>query len=461
MFSLIVLTDSEGGIAAADGSIPMQHRSDMKIFRNKTRGNVVIMGRRTMESLPGHYLKDRLNVVLTRHAIDTPAETLVFGSIEDCVVHFTATKAHGGQRRKYKKELFVIGGAEIYRQFLERRLVSRIYWTKYGQNLLLPIRIPIQFENFVEVHVRDLVQGQYTYCELQYKNSEEEALIDLMRAVYSKEERINRTGTPSKSLFAPPQLEFDIGNSFPLLTSRRQHLKGIFEELMFFLRGQTDTQILRDRGVHVWDDNTSRQFLDSRGLQHYPEWDMGSSYSFQFRHFGAEYGTCRDNYDGQGFDQLAYVIDKLTKDPTNRRMNINLWNPAAMDGMSLPPCLYCYQFYVEGDRLDVKLTQRSSDIFLAGGWNIASGALLVYMLARVCGLQPGRVIWSPGDVHIYRNQYRAFEEFMVRSANAPFPKLYMRSSAPSVGDDITDFCYADIRLTNYAPQGRLNIPMNA
>lgn len=226
---------------------------------------------------------------------------------------------------------------------------------------------------------------------------------------------------------------------------------------MWFLRGQTDVSILQQKNIHIWDGNTSRDFLDSRGIHSLKEGDLGASYSFQFRHFGAEYKDCRTDYTGQGFDQLAYVIHELKHNPYSRKIIINLWNPKDIPIMSLEPCAFCYQFYVKNNRLSCKLTQRSSDISLAGGWNVASASLLTIMLAHVCGLEPDELIWSIGDAHIYLNQLESVKQQLERSPRA-FPKLHIIQSPKDM--DITQFEFDHLRLRGYTSHSHISIPMN-
>ena len=289
-------------------------------------------------------------------------------------------------------------------------------------------------------------------------HSPETQILQLLDRLLEQPERTDRTGVGTKSLFAPPEMRFSLReNTFPLLTTRRLPLRQIFEELMWFLRGQTNVQILRDKKVNVWDNNTRREFLDKQGLTHLQEGDLGPSYSFQFRHFGAEYKDCHTDYTGQGFDQLMYIIHELKTNPTSRRLVINLWNANDLKKMSLQPCGYGYQFYVRDGYLSCKLIQRSSDISLAGGWNIASASLLTYMLAHVCDLKPDELIWSIGDVHIYLNQVQAVREQLQRIPRE-FPKLYIIKSPEN--KEITKFEFDHFKLENYHPYSKIKYDFN-
>lgn len=289
-------------------------------------------------------------------------------------------------------------------------------------------------------------------------NIEELLFLQLLREISTQEDRPDRTGVGTKSIFSPNELRFSLrDNQFPLLTTRKMSFRMIFEELMWFLRGQTDVSILQQKGIHIWDGNTTREFLDSRGLHSLKEGDLGASYSFQYRYSGAEYTDCRTDYTGQGFDQLAYVIHELKHNPYSRKIIINLWNPKDIPNMSLEPCAFCYQFYVKNNRLSCKLTQRSSDISLAGGWNIASASLLTIMLAHVCGLEPDELIWSIGDAHIYLNQLDSVRTQLSRIPRT-FPKLYIVKSPKD--NDITRFELDCLELKEYTPYPPIRLPMN-
>jgi len=297
-------------------------------------------------------------------------------------------------------------------------------------------------------------------------NQYEYDLLTLLRSIISTgERRIDRTGTGTLSLFGS-QMEIDISAQFPLITTRKMSLRMIFEELMMFIRGQTDSKVLEQRNVNVWSGNTTRSFLDSRGLYHYREGDMGPTYGFMFRHAGADYRGCDTNYTGQGYDQLLEAIRLIRTDPYSRRIMINLWDSSKLDQMALPPCGFNYQFYVsdpEGAKLlSCKITQRSSDISLAGGWNIASGALLTYMIARMTGTIPHKLIWSVGDVHIYSNQVHSVVEQLERKPH-PLPYVFFSEDAPSMsnGKDITEFDYKKhVRLFGYEHHKFIRFSMN-
>ena len=176
--------------------------------------------------------------------------------------------------------------------------------------------------------------------------------------------------------------KYNLEDTFPLLTTKKMFTRGIFEELKFYLSVKTDNSILNNKNVNIWNGNTSRDFLDKRGLSHYPEGDLGETYGFNFRHYGAEYKTCKDNYDGQGFDQVENAINLIKNNPESRRMYYRFVNCSSLDKAALPPCLCKYQFYVNTDdkKLDLMIYIRSSDFFLANNWNTCWGLFSSYDL---------------------------------------------------------------------------------
>ena len=296
-------------------------------------------------------------------------------------------------------------------------------------------------------------------CKDSVINREELDMLCLMRDILDKgHKRNDRTNVGNLSLFSR-ELRFDLSRGhIPMMTTRPLSLRIIFEELMWILRGQTDNKILNKKKIKIWDYNTNREFLYKVGLFGYSDGDIGASYGFQLRHFGANYKGCDKKYDDMGFDQLEYVIYLLKNNPESRRILMNLWNPKDLHKMSLPPCLYGYQFYIADNKLSCKLIQRSSDISLAGSHNCASGALLVRLLCKVTGLSPGELIWSPSDIHIYLNQVESVKEQLKREPRE-FPLLRIINSPKD--NNIRNFEYKDIELIGYKPHPRINFAMNA
>merc|ERR1719500_844635 len=264
--------------------------------------------------------------------------------------------------------------------------------------------------------------------------------LNLIRKIIeSGNKRGDRTGTGTLSLFGA-QMRFSLRNgTFPLLTTKKVFYRGIAEELFWFIRGSTSAKELQDKNVRIWDGNSSREFLDSIGLQHREEGDLGPVYGFQWRHFGAEYTNMHADYSGQGVDQLAEVINRIKTKPTDRRIIMCAWNPADLDKMALPPCHCLVQFYVADGELSCQLYQRSADMGLGVPFNIASYALLTVMIAHVTGLRPGDFVHTLGDAHVYSNHVEALRQQLERKPKE-FPKLVIKREVEKIEDfNIDDF----------------------
>lgn len=222
--------------------------------------------------------------------------------------------------------------------------------------------------------------------------------------------RSDRTGVGTVSIFGA-QMRFDLRNDvFPLLTTKRVFWRAVLEELLWFIKGSTNAKELQDKNIHIWDGNSTRDFLDKNGFHDREEGDLGPIYGFQWRHFGAEYKTCHDDYTDQGIDQLSEVINCIRTNPNDRRIIMSAWNPVDIKKMALPPCHCFVQFYVADDELSCQLYQRSADMGLGVPFNIASYALLTYMIAHVTGLKPGDFIHTIGDAHVYLNHIEPLKQ---------------------------------------------------
>jgi thymidylate synthase len=236
----------------------------------------------------------------------------------------------------------------------------------------------------------------------------------------------------------------DISKSFPLLTTKRVFWSGVAEELLFFISGKTDTKILEEKGVNIWKGNTSREFLDKRGLQHLEEGEYGKSYGYQWRHFGDK------------VDQLQELIDGIKKDPYSRRHYMTAWNPLELDNIPLPACHLSCQFYVspKNNKLSCQVYMRSCDIFLGLPFNIASYALLTYMICHLTNLQPHNLSFCLGDSHIYKNHIEQCKEMIVRDLK-PLPTLKIKREVK----DIDDFKFEDFEVINYNPHPTIKAEM--
>lgn len=258
--------------------------------------------------------------------------------------------------------------------------------------------------------------------------------LDLMRHVLDHGTRKNdRTGTGTLSIFGH-QLRFDLARGFPLLTTKKVHLKSIIHELLWFLQGDTNVRYLKANGVTIWD-----EWADERG-------ELGPVYGYQWRSWPAP--------DGRHIDQIAQVLGELKTNPDSRRMLVSAWNVADLPSMALMPCHTMFQFYVADGRLSCQLYQRSADIFLGVPFNIASYALLTLMVAQVCGFKPGEFIHTFGDTHLYLNHLDQAREQLSREPRAlPVMKLN-----PAV-TDLFGFRYEDFELVGYDPHPAIKAPV--
>lgn len=298
---------------------------------------------------------------------------------------------------------------------------------------------------------------------------EEYQYLNLLKHIINHGEfRADRTGTGTLSVFAPPQMRFSLRDgSFPLLTTKRVFLRGIIEELLWFIRGDTDARILQEKNVRIWDGNASREFLDSVGLSHRREGDLGPVYGFQWRHFGAEYETCESNYDGKGVDQLSEIMDKIRNKPYDRRIILSAWNPKDIPIMALPPCHMFCQFYISNPEarekglkpvLSCVLYQRSADMGLGVPFNIASYALLLLIVAHMTDTTPGDFIHTLGDAHVYKDHVEPLQVQITREPR-PFPKMRIKRSPEEIGK-IENLTVDDFILEEYTPHPKVEMKMS-
>ncbi|KAI4707213.1 thymidylate synthase [Alternaria sp. Ai002NY15] len=308
---------------------------------------------------------------------------------------------------------------------------------------------------------------------------EEHQYLSLIRDIIQNgEHRPDRTGTGTLAVPFPPQMKFALSRPssdptqpptpiLPLLTTKRVFLRAVIGELLWFVAGSTHSKSLSEAGIKIWDGNGSRTYLDSVGLSHYEEGELGPVYGFQWRHFGAEYKGHAEDYTGQGVDQLAEIIDKLKNKPYDRRIILSAWNPADIKKMALPPCHMFAQFYVSfpghkqgGERprgvLHSLLYQRSCDMGLGVPFNIASYALLTHMLAHVCDLTPGTFTHTMGDAHVYLDHVEALKVQLEREPR-DFPELKINRE---IGGSIDGWKAEEFEVLGYKPHASIAMKMS-
>lgn len=481
-----------------NNKLPWNIKEDLQNFKKVTTlvpqdenieyMNAVVMGRKTWDSIPSQFkpLSNRLNVVITSQDFEDQ-EDVIFTSWKDFQKEILNYQNNynmnipKNNKKLFINDIFIIGGESIYKLALETKTIKYIYTTEIHQKLNYDTFMPNYLNNdtnkFVLTEVSNFHNSSNLYYRFltyinqnelkiqsnekitQWQNKEEKNYLRLMKYILENGiERDDRTGTGTISSFGH-QLKFNLRDTFPLSTTKRMFFRAIFEELKLYLTGKTDNKILQNKDIHIWDGNTSREFLDKRGLTEFPEGDMGATYGFNMRHYGGEYKDCHTNYGPEvGFDQLKYVLDLIKNNPTSRRIMINLWNPASLDKATLPSCLCQYQFYVntQSQELNLQIYIRSSDYFLANNWNACTGALLVHLICSLydVNLTPGDLTVVTGDTHLYKSHLEQVRENLSREP-FPFPKLVVKNKKKN----IVDFQFEDLQLIGYRAHPRIAADM--
>lgn len=276
--------------------------------------------------------------------------------------------------------------------------------------------------------------GFFYLCPCHYDITIMKQYLDLMRDILDHgAHKTDRTGTGTISVFGR-QLRFDLAKGFPLVTTKKLHLRSIIYELLWFLRGDTNIKYLKENGVTIWD-----EWADENG-------ELGPVYGHQWRSWPAP--------DGRTIDQISQVISQIRQKPDSRRHIVTAWNPAEVDKMALPPCHALFQFYVAEGKLSCQLYQRSADYFLGVPFNIASYALLTCMFAQQCDLLPGEFVWTGGDVHLYTNHLEQARRQLTRDP-FPLPQLNIKRKPASV----FDYHFEDFEILNYQAHPSIKAPI--
>ena len=419
-FIAIVACSKNFGIGL-NNSIPWNIKEDRSFFCETTTNNVVIMGLKTFESLPNKSpLKNRINVVLSnKYEIKKESEELYFCNYDNLTYVLEDFSSD--------KKIFVIGGEKIYKLFENN--YEEIFLTYIDKSYTCDVFFPkisneYSIQEYSKKHWSDTESCNYRFIKYLKDKTEvcDSEYLSLATKVLdqSKEIRVDRTGTGTYSIFGE-QISFDISKFIPILSTKRVPWKSCIEELLWFMRGDTDANILKNKGVNIWNLNSTKEFQSKVGLGHLEEGDCGANYSFQWRYCGQEYKTCKSIYEkNTKYDQINNIINQLKNDPFSRRIFMSAWNPFDLDKTVLPPCHVSVQFYVDNNyNLSCHMYQRSCDIFLGLPWNILSYSILTYILARKCNMKPDRLIISFGDTHIYSNHVEQMKTQLERSYLSP------------------------------------------
>ena len=441
MFSIVAALQVKSLGIGHQGHLPWPKCSeDLSHFQRLTSHGVVIMGRKTYESLPDSMrpLPNRKNIVISRTLTDLPG-AMVLSTLEDALAACNDTN------------VFVIGGGKLYRQAMDHPKCQCLYLTWMKDHSDCDTFFPA-LDGWTMMHSYPSKSTQIQqFCV--YERSECQYLRLVRQILDNGQLRSDRTNTSTLSIFGA-SMRFSLRqNSIPILTTKRVFWRGIVEELMWFLRGSTDASELQNRNIHIWDAHGSREYLDSIGLESHDTNDLGPVYGFQWRHFGADYVDCHADYTNKGVDQIQECIRLIKEDPSSRRILFSAWNPPDLKRCALPPCHVLCQFYVANNELSCQMYQRSGDMGLGVPFNIASYALLTRLMAEVCGLQAGDFIHVIGDAHVYCNHIEALETQLLRQPQC-FPKLRIQTKRTN----LCDYVYDDFVLLDYCPDA--TIPMH-
>ena len=460
--SLVVAFDKHFAIGK-NCAIPWYIPEDLTFFKTLTMGHVVIMGRRTWESIGCKCLSNRVNIVLSTTLSADDSNSIVMRNMFDVLAFI--------QKEYREKKIFVIGGSRLYEDFMP--LAKRIYATHVDVSIPnADTYFPHQcgFENFkicmcspLFTSSTDIKYRMLEYCCMTTRHQEYKYFDLMNRILETGESRPDRTGVGTMSIFGP-QLSFDIEHELPLLTTKFVGWKSILKELLFFLKGNTDTKLLEKEGVNIWKANTTRDFLDTRGLRGYDVGDMGPMYGWIWRHVGAEYKGCNESYVNQGVDQLTALVQGLREDPFSRRHLMTTFCPLYTDKGVLAPCHgICTQFYVSTNKSDANkhylschVYLRSNDIFLGQPYNIASYAMLTHIIAMMVGMTPKNLIMSVGDCHMYKSHAMQAKLQLFRNP-LPFPIFKVSESVKTKSFD--DLVLADFEVIGYMSHPAIKAPM--
>lgn len=416
--------------------------------------NSVIMGRKTWDSLPDQFrpLPNRLNIIITKDPSKIPKNNKIIGvsSLNEALTHSYSSDIENH---------YVIGGGQIYKDAFKRLDCSKMYIThidkEYKSDVFLP-SIPYWMNLVNEDKIISKIGIPLcfqTYNNIIDTKSDENQYIQLIRDVCHGNIKHGRNGKVMQ-IFGPQHI-FDLRIGFPILTTKRMFFNGIVKELIFFIKGETNANILNEQGVRIWNKNTTKVFLKTRNLK-YKQGDMGPMYGFNWRHFNTSYEGYEKDYTDKGYDQLYHLIYSLVNDPCSRRHLLTTYDPSTVDQCVLAPCHgLIIQFNVTNNVLDCKMYQRSVDVALGYPFNIASYALLVHLICHVTGYNPGKLIMTLGDTHIYDQHTEKIKKHLdripLRKPTLKITKEFNPGNA-TIDDRIKfleNITIDDIKLTDY------------
>jgi dihydrofolate reductase / thymidylate synthase len=475
-FNLILAKSLNNGIGI-NNTLPWNIKNDLKHFKNITApqyanisfpncySNAIIMGKNTWLSLPIKPLPNRFNIIVSSTLEDKnlPEYTYIVKSFEEVFnLSIIPYKYYliGGEKLfnyvmdKYQDKILDIYITDIYCNFNSDK-----FFNHNLNNFDLFNLSDIMEENSVKYQFRHYINKSYKHI---YRNEDEIQYLNLLKKVIEEGDKRQTRNSITYSIFGE-KLSFNLKKGFPLLTTKRVYWKGILGELLWFIQGNTNNKDLKEKNIHIWDGNTTKEYLEKYELP-YPEDICGPIYGWQWRNFNKKYsyknenGELMENEAGeeQGVDQLQECIKLIREDPNSRRIFMSAWNPNQLNEMCLPPCHVSYQFYVHNNELSCQMYQRSADLFLGLPFNIASTALLTTMIAHITQKIPGKIHICIGDAHLYDEHLDAVKEQLGRINDTySFPILNIKNERNEIGE----FKEEDFELINYQCHGTIKAKM--
>lgn len=456
-FSIVAAKELNGGIGYKS-SIPWKNKDDISFFKNLTysneKNNVVIMGRVTWDSLNRKKLKGRINLVISK----TLKGDFIFKTLDKALIYCNYIKNIG--------EVFVIGGEKLYNEAITSPFCKKIYLNIIKENHICDTFFPKIKKNFklFNDEEKNNVIYQVYYDIIDYKSEEYQYLNLINNILRNGNVRIGRNGKVISSfgIFHT----FNLEDGFPILTTKSMFFRGIVEELLFFLRGETNTNKLEEKSIKIWKGNTSKEFLKLRNLN-YEEGDMGPMYGFIWRHYGANYKGMKYEYKNEGLDQIKVLLEEIENNPTSRRLLLTSYEPTQIENSVLPPCHgISIQFYVRGNYLDCFMHQRSADVGLGYPFNISSYSLLLIIISSLSNKKAGKLTIVLGDAHIYEEH---IESLKNQTKRIPYikPTLEIKKDFNSVKTIeeklkfIEELKYEDFTLKNYNHHSYIKMEMKS
>lgn len=430
MFDLIFACDLNFGIGK-NNKLPWHIPDELKIFKQKTIDNIIIVGKNTFDHLPP--LPGRIILVLSR---SQKSNNKYFQTLQEALnwSHIVYPD----------KKIFVAGGQQIFHYALTSHIneINTIHMSLI--NNIYDCDTFIKGINFLDwIITSEQKYDNFIHRTMKYSlNGGEKQYIQLISDVLNGKTKIGRNGE-TKSVFFR-NMTFDMDEGYPLLTTKKMFFKGIVEELIFFIKGETNSKLLEEKNINIWKKNTERSFLDSSNFKNRIEGMMGPMYGYQWRFFGAEYDEKTGKPLTEGIDQLKKIIEILKTDSSSRRILMTDFNPSQADLGVLYPChSIIIQFYVNDGELEMFCFNRSQDLFLGTPFNIASSALLLIIIAKLTNLKPKKLHMTLGDVHIYKEHFNIVLE-QIKNQRYTFPTIEIKNNFT-----LDTLKYGDFNLCNY------------